>query len=106
MRAAAVPGAEHYRELADKLREAARSCQFADRPSHDPHGLVSHIFDFLGELSLSGCCKDGFFMLAGLSKKEILRTPPDFCATAGSHYEIWARIVAPDGTGCSAIGDS
>jgi hypothetical protein len=26
---AAVPGAEHYREIADKLREAARSCQFA-----------------------------------------------------------------------------
>ena len=24
-----VPGAEHYRELADKLREAARTCQFA-----------------------------------------------------------------------------
>ena len=24
-----VPGAEHYRELADKLRETATSCQFA-----------------------------------------------------------------------------
>jgi hypothetical protein len=24
-----VPGAEHYRDLADKLREAARACQFA-----------------------------------------------------------------------------
>jgi len=30
-------------------------------------------------------------MLAGLSKKEILRTPPDFCATAGSHDEIVAK---------------
>ena len=29
MRAAGVPGAEHYREIADKLREASRSCQFA-----------------------------------------------------------------------------
>jgi hypothetical protein len=29
MSAATVPGAEHYREIADKLREAARSCQFA-----------------------------------------------------------------------------
>jgi hypothetical protein len=25
-----VPGAEHYREIADALRQAARSCQFAD----------------------------------------------------------------------------
>jgi hypothetical protein len=25
----AVPGAEHYREIADRLRDAARSCQFA-----------------------------------------------------------------------------
>jgi hypothetical protein len=24
-----VPGAEHYREIAGKLREIARSCQFA-----------------------------------------------------------------------------
>jgi hypothetical protein len=29
MRAAAVPGAEHYREIAGKLREAASSCQCA-----------------------------------------------------------------------------
>jgi hypothetical protein len=29
MRTAGVPGAEHYREIADKLREAASSCQFA-----------------------------------------------------------------------------
>ena len=29
MGATAVPGAEHYREIADKLREAASSCQFA-----------------------------------------------------------------------------
>ena len=29
MRAVAVPGAEHYRELAGILREAARSCQLA-----------------------------------------------------------------------------
>jgi hypothetical protein len=29
MRTASVPGAEHYREIADKLREAAGSCQFA-----------------------------------------------------------------------------
>jgi len=29
MRAAAVPGAEHYREVANKLREAASLCQFA-----------------------------------------------------------------------------
>ena len=26
---ATVPGAEHYRELADILREAARACEFA-----------------------------------------------------------------------------
>jgi hypothetical protein len=25
-----TPGAEHYREIAGKLGEAARSCQFAD----------------------------------------------------------------------------
>jgi hypothetical protein len=30
MRATTVPGAEHYREIADVLRQAARSCQFAD----------------------------------------------------------------------------
>jgi hypothetical protein len=30
MAMASVPGAEHYREIADKLREAAWSCQFAD----------------------------------------------------------------------------
>ena len=30
MRATTVPGAEHYREIADALRQAARSCQFAD----------------------------------------------------------------------------
>ena len=29
MMRATVPGAEHYRELADILREAARACQFA-----------------------------------------------------------------------------
>ena len=29
MRVAAVPGAEHYREIADRLREAARLCQLA-----------------------------------------------------------------------------
>jgi hypothetical protein len=28
MRTAGIPGAEHYREIADKLREAARSCRF------------------------------------------------------------------------------
>jgi hypothetical protein len=30
MGAAAVPGAEHYRELAGKLREVARFCQFVN----------------------------------------------------------------------------
>ena len=30
MRATTVPGAEHYREIAGVLRQAARSCQFAD----------------------------------------------------------------------------
>ena len=30
MRTARIPGAEHYRELAGKLREVARSCQFAN----------------------------------------------------------------------------
>jgi len=30
MRATTVPGAEHYREIADALRQAARSCEFAD----------------------------------------------------------------------------
>jgi len=30
MLATTVPGAEHYREIASKLREAARWCQFAD----------------------------------------------------------------------------
>jgi hypothetical protein len=29
MMGASVPGAEHYREIADRLREAAASCQFA-----------------------------------------------------------------------------
>jgi hypothetical protein len=29
MRAAAVPGAEHYREIAGRLRDAARSCRLA-----------------------------------------------------------------------------
>lgn len=29
MMRASVPGAEHYRELADMLREAARACEFA-----------------------------------------------------------------------------
>jgi hypothetical protein len=29
MQATTVPGAEHYREIAGMLREAARSCQFA-----------------------------------------------------------------------------
>ena len=29
MTMANIPGAEHYREIADKLREAGRSCQFA-----------------------------------------------------------------------------
>ena len=29
MEATTVPGAEHYREIAGMLREAARSCQFA-----------------------------------------------------------------------------
>jgi len=28
MKATTVPGAEHYREIAGMLREAARSCQF------------------------------------------------------------------------------
>ena len=28
MNATTVPGAEHYREIAGMLREAARSCQF------------------------------------------------------------------------------
>jgi hypothetical protein len=30
MEATTVPGAEHYREIAGVLRQAARSCQFAD----------------------------------------------------------------------------
>ena len=30
MHATSVPGAEHYREIAGMLRQAARSCQFAD----------------------------------------------------------------------------
>jgi hypothetical protein len=30
MEATTVPGAEHYREIAGMLRQAARSCQFAD----------------------------------------------------------------------------
>jgi hypothetical protein len=30
MQATTVPGAEHYREIAGVLRQAARSCQFAD----------------------------------------------------------------------------
>jgi hypothetical protein len=30
MRATTVPGAEHYRAIAGVLRQAARSCQFAD----------------------------------------------------------------------------
>ena len=30
MHASSVPGAEHYREIAGMLRQAARSCQFAD----------------------------------------------------------------------------
>jgi hypothetical protein len=30
MHASSVPGAEHYREIAGLLRQAARSCQFAD----------------------------------------------------------------------------
>ena len=30
MHAASVPGAEHYREIAGLLRQAARSCQFTD----------------------------------------------------------------------------
>jgi hypothetical protein len=29
VRVPAVPGAEHFREIADMLRDAARSCQFA-----------------------------------------------------------------------------
>ena len=37
-----VPGAEHYREIADKLREAAVSCQFAGARQEiliSPHAL-------------------------------------------------------------------
>lgn len=30
MQPTTVPGAEHYREIAGVLRQAARSCQFAD----------------------------------------------------------------------------
>jgi hypothetical protein len=30
MQATTAPGAEHYREIAGLLRQAARSCQFAD----------------------------------------------------------------------------
>jgi hypothetical protein len=30
MEATTVPGAEHYREIAGALRQAARACQFAD----------------------------------------------------------------------------
>jgi hypothetical protein len=39
MPAVAVPGAEHYREIAGKLREAARSCQFAGARNEILHSI-------------------------------------------------------------------
>jgi hypothetical protein len=39
MMRARVPGAEHYREIADRLREAAASCQFAGTYCISRHAL-------------------------------------------------------------------
>jgi hypothetical protein len=62
MRAVAVPGAEHYREVAGMLREAARSCQFAGARKEILHlaarfeGRADHLDRRAGSMTATRSC--------------------------------------------------
>ena len=54
-----VPGAEHYREIAGRLREAAGFCQFADARKEILHlARISHTGFELGKRSC-GSARNG-----------------------------------------------
>ena len=60
MKATTVPGAEHYREIAGMLREAARSCQFTSARKEILHlaerieSRADHLDRRAGSMAASG----------------------------------------------------
>ena len=62
MRAVTVPGTEHFREIAGKLREAARSCQFAGARNEILHlaarfdGRADHLDGRAGSMTATRSC--------------------------------------------------
>jgi hypothetical protein len=88
MAMASVPGAEHYREIADKLREAAWSCQFADARKEIMHlaDRLESQADHLDHRTLN----DGysFGMSQGLPGLEVTAISPLSIVAGGSRHSV------------------